>query len=76
MQRCENVGHKLYVYMDNLLPSALFEDLHTKTNCCGTISSKIKEMLKNFRQKIKVKQVDIKPRVRENLTGTVWKDKI
>jgi hypothetical protein len=76
MQRSENVGHKLYVYMDNFLHSALFEDLHTKTNCCGTISSKIKEMLKYFRQKIKLKQGDIKPRVRQNLTATVWKGKI
>jgi hypothetical protein len=72
--RSENMGHKLY--MDNFSSLALFEELHTKTiNWCGTISSKIQEMLKNFRQKIKLKQGDIKTRVRENLTATVRKDK-
>jgi hypothetical protein len=47
--RSENTGHKLY--RDNFFSSlALFEELHTKTiNCCGTISSKIQEILKNFR---------------------------
>jgi tetrahydromethanopterin S-methyltransferase subunit E len=58
----ENVGHKLY--MDNLFSSlALIEDLHTKTiNCCVTISSNRNWMLKNFGQKIKLKQDDIKTR--------------
>jgi hypothetical protein len=72
----ENVGHKLNV--DNFFSSpALLEELHTKTtNCCRTITSKIKEMLKNFRPKMKLKQGDIKTRERENLTATLWKDKM
>ena len=70
------MGHKLY--MDNFFSSlALFEELHNKTiNCCGTISSKTQEILKNFRQKIELNQGDIKTRMRENLTATVWKDKM
>jgi hypothetical protein len=64
--------------MDNFVSSpALLEELHTKTiNCCGTFTSKIKGMLKNFRHKIKLKQGDIQTKVRENLTATLWKDKI
>jgi hypothetical protein len=32
-------------------------------------------MLKNFGQKIKLKQGYMKTRVRDNLTATAWKDK-
>ena len=34
--RNEHVGHKLYMGNFYLSP-ALFDDLHTKTNCCGTV---------------------------------------
>jgi hypothetical protein len=68
------MGQKLY--MDNFSSLALFVELHTKTiNCCGTISKKIQGMLKNFRQKIKLKRGDIKTTVRENLTASVERQK-
>jgi hypothetical protein len=52
----------------------LFDDLHTKTiNRCGTDRSNLKGMMKDFAKK--VKWGDRKTRVRDNLTGIVWKDK-
>jgi hypothetical protein len=50
--RLENVGHKLY--MDNFLTSPeLFDDLHTKTNCCGAVRPNRNGMPETCEQKTK-----------------------
>jgi hypothetical protein len=73
--RTENVGHKLY--MDNVFSSPdLFDDLHTKAiNCCGTVRPNQKGMPTAFGRKLKLKQSDIKTRVKGDLRAVVWKDK-
>lgn len=44
---------------------SLFGDLHTKTvECCRTVRPKRKGVPKNFEQKMKLKQDDIKTKVR------------
>jgi hypothetical protein len=57
--RIANVGHKLY--MDCFFSSsAVFDDLHTKTNCCGVVISGRKGMPKGFGQIMKLKWDDRK----------------
>jgi hypothetical protein len=73
--RIKNLGHKLY--MDNVFSSPdLFDDLHMKAiNCCGTVRPNQKGITSDFGRKLRLKQGDIKTRVKGDLTTTVWKDK-
>ncbi|PNF25409.1 hypothetical protein B7P43_G09165 [Cryptotermes secundus] len=75
-RRIEGVGHKLY--MDNFFSSPdLFEELMTKDiTCCGTVRPNRKCLPDDFRRRqFRLKKVDIRVRVRRNLTVLVWKDK-
>jgi hypothetical protein len=73
--RIENLGHKLY--MDNFFSSPyLFDNLHMKAiNCCGTVRPNQKGMPSDFGKKPRLKQGEIKIRVKGELTAIVWKDK-
>jgi hypothetical protein len=73
--RIENFGHKFY--MDNFFSSPdLFDDLHTKAkNCCGTVTPNRKGMPTDFGTKLRLKQGDLKTRVRGDLTSIVRKNK-
>jgi hypothetical protein len=73
--RIENFGHKLY--MDYFFSSPdLFDNLHTKAiNCCGTVRPNRKGMPRDFGAKLRLKQGDLKTRVRGDLTSIVQKDK-
>lgn len=66
--------NSLYMHCFFLSP-AVFDDLHTKTNCFGVVIPGRKGMPKSFGQKIKLKWDDIKTLVRSNLTDMVWKDR-
>jgi hypothetical protein len=72
--RLENVQHNQY--MDNFFHIQHYLTIHIlKKKWCGTIRAKINDTLKNFGQKMKLQQGDIKTNVRGHLTATVWKDK-
>jgi hypothetical protein len=74
MRRAENLGHKLY--MDSFSSPDLFSNLHSKKiNCCGSVRLNQKGMPQEFRNTLKLKQDDIRTRVRGNLTVMIWKDK-
>lgn len=68
----ENVGYSLCMDCFSSSP-AVFDDLHTKTDCFGVVIPGRKGMSKSFGQKIKLKWHDIKTAVRSNLTDVVWK---
>jgi hypothetical protein len=70
--RTENVEHKLYMANS---PPLLFHDLHSKIiKGCGTLRPNRKAMAKRFGQKMKVKQGDIKTKVRGSFRTLVWKN--
>jgi len=51
------IEHRHKLYMDSFFSStALYDDLYTKTNCCGTVRPNKKDMLKNFGHKVKLKR--------------------
>jgi hypothetical protein len=66
--RIKIVGSKLY--MDRFFSSPdLFDGLHSKTiNSCGTVRSNLNGMPLDIGNNMKLKWVDIKTRVRGNLT--------
>jgi len=68
------VEHSLYMHCFFLCP-AVFDDLHTKTNCFGLVILGKKGTPISFERKIKLKWDDIKTVVRINLTDRVWKDR-
>jgi hypothetical protein len=54
----------------------LFDNLNTKAiNCCGTVRPHQKVVPSNFGRKLRLKQGDIKTRVKGDLTAAGWKDK-
>jgi hypothetical protein len=73
--RLEKFQHNLY--MDNCFHLQHYLTIHIlkKRSCCETVTANINDNLKNFGQKIKLQQGDIKTKVRGHLTATVWKDK-
>jgi hypothetical protein len=71
--RTGNLGQKLYT---DILSSILFNDLHMRAiHCCGTVKPNQKIRSSYFERKIRIKQADIMPRMKGDLTAVAWKDK-
>jgi hypothetical protein len=69
----ENVGHKLHIENFFSSPALLYNFHTTAINCYGNVDQI--RMLKNFGQKMKLKQGDINTTVRGNLRTICGKDK-
>jgi hypothetical protein len=64
------------LYGDNFSSSYEFNDLHMKViYCYGTIRPNQKVMPSDFGRILRLKQCDIKTRVKDDLAAAVWKDK-